>query len=639
MPETTVQGVSLYTRERGRNPDVFDLALTYIGIEIRRPGESARLLPWDRVSEWEIEERRGGVLLILRGGGSVTPLIIPKWKVDELDLVLQDVTSQPTWVEPEAAPETNGATNGDGAVDEVPSALVELPSDDAAEPEPEEPVAAIPEPEPESEPEPEPEPPTVTASTTATPFVAPVAAATAAAITHSEPEVEPEPEIELEAEPEPEPVVEAEPEPEPEPQPVALIPESEPETELELEPAAFEPAAEPVAVVSEPELKPDPEAVEPEPEPESDPHFDDLVTRILAETTVRSQVTDKPADIIATPEVDEVEPEPEIDLTPEPPRQTPTDDAPVAVAQETPEAPDLPTESVPAKTEEAGALYWPTDDPLQELSDLNWPGPGTGAEADRPIPSDFMLPPPPPPPPPSLRLPPPPSSSGFNVENLVDAPIAEGPLDPAPLGIDLINEPEPLPDPSDHPGVAQSVLLIEPVEVAELEESTPSPESSELAATATIHETEERTEPALVPEAQPEAPLPEAVLPETVEVPEPVALHQPIEDPLPVVPTSKLTPSIVIMPPKELDAAPAPAPVTPVIRVDSRLPAPDAAAASGTDAVSAPARADRRKQAKKSSLPRVAATVVLLGFLATAVALVLAQSAGAIHLGFLGPVG
>jgi hypothetical protein len=37
-------------------------------------------------------------------------------------------------------------------------------------------------------------------------------------------------------------------------------------------------------------------------------------------------------------------------------------------------------------------------------------------------------------------------------------------------------------------------------------------------------------------------------------------------------------------------------------------------------------------------LPRVALTVALLCVLAAAVALVLAQSAGAIHLGFLGPV-
>jgi hypothetical protein len=36
---------------------------------------------------------------------------------------------------------------------------------------------------------------------------------------------------------------------------------------------------------------------------------------------------------------------------------------------------------------------------------------------------------------------------------------------------------------------------------------------------------------------------------------------------------------------------------------------------------------------------RVAGSVGLVGVVATAVALLLAQSAGAIHLGFLGPVG
>jgi hypothetical protein len=39
-----------------------------------------------------------------------------------------------------------------------------------------------------------------------------------------------------------------------------------------------------------------------------------------------------------------------------------------------------------------------------------------------------------------------------------------------------------------------------------------------------------------------------------------------------------------------------------------------------------------------SRVTRSVLTAVFLGVLATAVALVLAQSAGAIHLGFLGPV-
>ena len=97
MPETIVQGVSLYTKQWDRHAEIFDLGLTYGGIEIRRPGESARLLPWARVSEWEIEERRGGVLLTLRGPGSVTPLVVPKWKVDDLDSILRDVTSHSNW--------------------------------------------------------------------------------------------------------------------------------------------------------------------------------------------------------------------------------------------------------------------------------------------------------------------------------------------------------------------------------------------------------------------------------------------------------------------------------------------------------------------------------------------------------------
>jgi hypothetical protein len=51
-----------------------------------------------------------------------------------------------------------------------------------------------------------------------------------------------------------------------------------------------------------------------------------------------------------------------------------------------------------------------------------------------------------------------------------------------------------------------------------------------------------------------------------------------------------------------------------------------------------PARAAKRKQKTRRRLPvHTARAMVLLVLLATAVALVLAQSAGAIHLGFLGP--
>jgi hypothetical protein len=93
VTEATMQGVTLFTKTRRRGNDAFELRLTYEGIEIRRPGEEPRQMSWDRVSEWEIEQRRGGVLLTLRGGGAVTPLIIPRWSVDELDVVLREVTS------------------------------------------------------------------------------------------------------------------------------------------------------------------------------------------------------------------------------------------------------------------------------------------------------------------------------------------------------------------------------------------------------------------------------------------------------------------------------------------------------------------------------------------------------------------
>ena len=116
MAEATMQGVSLLTKARRRPADLFELAVTYDGIEIRRPGESARHLSWDRVSEWEIEQRRDGVLLTLRGGGSVTPLVIPRWSVDELDVVLRQVTSQPPTDGQPVAPQATKAPSAPPAI-------------------------------------------------------------------------------------------------------------------------------------------------------------------------------------------------------------------------------------------------------------------------------------------------------------------------------------------------------------------------------------------------------------------------------------------------------------------------------------------------------------------------------------------
>ena len=93
MPETTLRGVTLLTKSRRKGDDAFDMSISPNGIEILRSGEEARLLEWDRVSTWEIEQRTDSVLLILRGAGSVTPLMIPGWEVHDLDELLCAMTA------------------------------------------------------------------------------------------------------------------------------------------------------------------------------------------------------------------------------------------------------------------------------------------------------------------------------------------------------------------------------------------------------------------------------------------------------------------------------------------------------------------------------------------------------------------
>jgi hypothetical protein len=93
VPETTLRGVTLLTKSRRKGDDAFDISISPNGIEIHRSGEEARLLEWDRVSTWEIEQRKHSVLLILRGGGSETPLMIPGWNVHDLDQLLGAMTA------------------------------------------------------------------------------------------------------------------------------------------------------------------------------------------------------------------------------------------------------------------------------------------------------------------------------------------------------------------------------------------------------------------------------------------------------------------------------------------------------------------------------------------------------------------
>ncbi len=86
---TTIHDVWIYTKQRRRKPDVFDLSLSPAGVVVLRPGRTAQRLGWDRISEWEIEKRQGYVLLTLRGGGSTTRLVITGWSVEDLDAVIQ----------------------------------------------------------------------------------------------------------------------------------------------------------------------------------------------------------------------------------------------------------------------------------------------------------------------------------------------------------------------------------------------------------------------------------------------------------------------------------------------------------------------------------------------------------------------
>ena len=101
---TTIRGVSLVTRQRRRSRDSFDLALSLDGMEIRRPGRPVQHMSWSRVSEWEIEERPGYVLLTLRGGGAATPLVVPGWTLDDLEVLMREVTADSRGFVPDAPP-------------------------------------------------------------------------------------------------------------------------------------------------------------------------------------------------------------------------------------------------------------------------------------------------------------------------------------------------------------------------------------------------------------------------------------------------------------------------------------------------------------------------------------------------------
>ena len=89
---TTIRGVSIFSRQRKRNADVFDIALSPEGIVIRRPGRTEQHMTWERIAQWDLEEQPDCIVLTLRGGGSVTPLMVKGWNLADLETVMRDAT-------------------------------------------------------------------------------------------------------------------------------------------------------------------------------------------------------------------------------------------------------------------------------------------------------------------------------------------------------------------------------------------------------------------------------------------------------------------------------------------------------------------------------------------------------------------
>jgi Bacterial PH domain len=97
---TTLKGVTLPGKGRRRGGEVFDVVLTSAGLTVERPGRAPRRLPWEEITEWDLEQRSGSVRLVLRGGGAVTALVVPRWHVDDLDAALRMAAGPATVPDP-----------------------------------------------------------------------------------------------------------------------------------------------------------------------------------------------------------------------------------------------------------------------------------------------------------------------------------------------------------------------------------------------------------------------------------------------------------------------------------------------------------------------------------------------------------
>ena len=122
---TTIRGVSIFSRQGKPRADLFDIALSPEGIVVRRPGRADQHMSWERITQWEIAEGPGCVVLTLRGGGSVTPLMVKGWTAEDLETVMRHATegiagpaapAPAPAVGPEAAP-LGAASPGDEPAD------------------------------------------------------------------------------------------------------------------------------------------------------------------------------------------------------------------------------------------------------------------------------------------------------------------------------------------------------------------------------------------------------------------------------------------------------------------------------------------------------------------------------------------
>ena len=67
-------------------------------------------MTWDRIVQWEITEKPDCVVLTLHGGGSVTPLMVIGWTLEDLETVMLEATASTTGPAVESESVQSGTT-------------------------------------------------------------------------------------------------------------------------------------------------------------------------------------------------------------------------------------------------------------------------------------------------------------------------------------------------------------------------------------------------------------------------------------------------------------------------------------------------------------------------------------------------